>query len=138
MIMKKFILLSVLALAAMCASAQSAWVKEVEGMMENGEFKKAELYMKSMPKEVRVAEEVRIDSLNTIMGRIRKDFTMTPEEGIRQIKQRMPNATDAQIAKWKRDRKIEYMVIDGKEWWFRKSVRNLWLLADELKENHDK
>ena len=138
LIMKKFLLLSVSALVAMCATAQSNWVSEVEGMMENGEFKKAELYMKSMPKDVRAAEEVRIDSLNTIMGRIRKDFTMTPDEGIRLIRQKMPKATDAQISKWKRDRKIEYMVIDGKEWWFRKSVRNLWLLADELKENHDK
>lgn len=105
--------------------------------MDRGEFLKAEQFMKSLPKGVRVSEEVRIDSLNTIMGRIRKDFTMTPEEGLKQIKAKMPNVTQEQIAKWKRDSKIEYMVIDGKEWWFRKSVRNLWLLADELKEDHD-
>ena len=128
---------SALMAIAMTAVAQTNWVSKVEDMMDHGEFLKAEQFMKSLPKGVRVSEEVRIDSLNTIMGRIRKDFTMTPEEGLKQIKAKMPNVTQEQIAKWKRDCKIEYMVIDGKEWWFRKSVRNLWLLADELKEDHD-
>ena len=128
---------SALMAIAMTAVAQTNWVSKVEDMMDRGEFLKAEQFMKSLPKGVRVSEEVRIDSLNTIMGPIRKDFTMTPEEGLKQIKAKMPNVTQEQIAKWKRDSKIEYMVIDGKEWWFRKSVRNLWLLADELKEDHD-
>ncbi|MBQ2163757.1 MAG: transglutaminase domain-containing protein [Muribaculaceae bacterium] len=130
-------MVSALMAIAMTAVAQTNWVSKVEDMMDRGEFLKAEQFMKSLPKGVRVSEEVRIDSLNTIMGRIRKDFTMTPEEGLKQIKAKMPNVTQEQIAKWKRDSKIEYMVIDGKEWWFRKSVRNLWLLADELKEDHD-
>lgn len=128
---------SALMAIAMTAVAQTNWVSKVEDMMDRGEFLKAEQFMKSLPKGVRVSEEVRIDSLNTIMRRIRKDFTMTPEEGLKQIKAKMPNVTQEQIAKWKRDSKIEYMVIDGKEWWFRKSVRNLWLLADELKEDHE-
>lgn len=131
------LMVSALMAIAMTAVAQTNWVSKVEDMMDRGEFLKAEQFMKSLPKGVRVSEEVRIDSLNTIMGRIRKDFTMTPEEGLKLIKAKMPNVTQEQIAKWKRDSKIEYMVIDGKEWWFRKSVRNLWLLADELKEDHD-
>lgn len=134
---RKMIIASLMALLSMSAVAQQSWVSQVEEMMEHGEFLKAEKFMKDLPKNVRIAEDVRIDSLNTIMGRIRKDFTMTPEEGLQQIKQKMPGVTQEQITKWKRDRKIEYMVIDGKEWWFRKSIRNLWLLADELKEDHD-
>ena len=119
---------------AAVAWSQDGWLQQVEDLMNQGEFKKAEALMKSLPKKTQVAQEVRIDSLNTIMGRIRKDFTMTPEEGKKLILEKMPTATDAMIAKWKRDRKIEYMIIDGQEWWFRKSVRNLWLLAGELKE----
>ncbi|MBR6489526.1 MAG: transglutaminase domain-containing protein [Muribaculaceae bacterium] len=133
----RFFLLAIAAFCTMSLMAQNDWVKQVEDMMEQGEFKKAENYMKSLPNDVRLQQEVRIDSLNTIMGRIRKDFTMTPEEGLKQIKAKMPNVTKEQVAKWKRDRKIEYMVIDGKEWWFRKAIRNLWLLAPELKENQE-
>lgn len=133
----RIIILVLVAMVPMMLIAQNDWVKQVEDMMEQGEFKKAEAFMKSLPANVRTGQEVRIDSLNTIMGRIRKDFTMSPEEGLRQIKAKMPDVTAEQVAKWKRDRRIEYMVIDGKEWWFRKAVRNLWLLAPELKKDQD-
>ena len=126
-----------ISLAAMAGKAQPNWVTEVENLMEDGHFKKAELLMDYLPKSTRVSEEVKIDSLKTIMNRIRKDFTMTPQEGMKLIKQKMPNVTEEQVSRWKRNRKIEYMVIDGKEMWFRKAVRNLWLLADELKEDQD-
>jgi len=131
------ILLALVVLSASVMMAQTNWLNQVEGLMEQGEFKKAEKLMKSLPKKVRTAEEVRIDSLNTIMSRIRKDFNMTPDSGLNLIREKMPAVTTEQIAKWKKTRKIEYMIIDGQEWWFRKSVRNLWLLADELKEDHD-
>ena len=131
------ILLAIAMLGASAMLAQTNWVGQVEDLMDRGEFKKAEKLMSSLPKKVRAAEEVRIDSLNTIMGRIRKDFNMTPDSGLNLIKAKMPAVTAEQVAKWKRNKKIEYMVIDGKEWWFRKAVRNLWLLADELKEDHD-
>ena len=133
----RLMLMAVTAMIAVTLMAQNSWVSRVEAMMDEGEFRKAENFMKSLPANVRADQEVRIDSLNTIMGRIRKDFTMSPEEGIRLIKAKMPDVTAEQIAKWKHDRKIEYMIIDGKEWWFRKAVRNLWLLAPELKENQD-
>ena len=134
---KKLLLTTAVAMIAAVAWSQDGWLQQVEDLMNQGEFKKAEALMKSLPKKTQVAQEVRIDSLNTIMGRIRKDFTMTPEEGKKLILEKMPTATDAMIAKWKRDRKIEYMIIDGQEWWFRKSVRNLWLLAGELKEEQE-
>ncbi len=126
-----------LAVSMFTAFGQTDWLSQVEDLMEQGEFNKAEALMKALPKKTRVEQEVRIDSLITIMGRIRKDFNMTPENGLKLIREKMPNVTDEQLAKWKRNRKIEYMTIDGQEWWFRKSVRNLWLLADELKKDHD-
>ena len=134
---RKILFIAVALFVSIGAMAQDNWLHQVEDMIEQGEFKKAEAFMSSMPASVRTSQAVRIDSLNTIMERIRKDFNMTPDDGAKLIREKMPRATTEQIAKWKRDRKIEYMIIDGKEWWFRKSVRNLWLLADELKENHD-
>ena len=85
------ILLVLAALSVNGVEAQTNWVSQVEGMMDNGEFKKAENFMKTLPKKVRVAEEVRIDSLNTIMTRIRKDFNMTPDSAINLIKEKMPD-----------------------------------------------
>ncbi len=136
--MKKVLILLVAAMmAATGVAATAQWRAEVDRLMAEGEFAKAEKVMKSLPKAERKAAEVQIDSLKTIMGRIRKDFTMTPEEGMKLIRERVPDVTQAQVDAWKAGRKIEYMTIDGREWWFRKSVRNLWLLADEFAEQHD-
>lgn len=132
--------LTSLAVAAMMGfmaqAATVAWQPSVDQMIANGEFAKAEQFLKQLPKAERKEQAVRIDSLNTIMQRIRADFTLTPAEGIAKIKERMPQVTEAQIEKWKATKKIEYMIIDGKECWFRKSVGNLWLLADELATDH--
>ena len=112
------------------------WQTSVDEMIANGEFTKAEQFMKKLPRAERKAQAVRIDSLNTIMTRIRKDFTLTPEEGVKKIRERIPDVKDEQIRAWIDNRKIETMVIDGKECWFRKAVGNLWLLADEFATAH--
>ncbi len=134
-------LLALVAVAAMNATAatpSAQWQATVDRCVAQGEFLKAEKIMNTLPKSSRKAYAVQIDSVRQIMQRIRKDFTLSPEEGKRLILQRMPQATDEQIDNWKRLRKLEVMNIDGKEWWFRKSVRNLWLLADEFAAEHSK
>ena len=115
----------------------SDWLSQVNDLMAQGEFAKAEKLMNKLPKKTRVSEAVRIDSLLTIMNRIRKDFNMTPEQGVALIKEKVPEVTDAQISNWKAARKLEVMNIDGREWWFRKSVRNLWLLGDEFAQANE-
>ena len=129
--------LSILTLVALAAAAQvPSWQPKIDQMIDRGEFKNAEKELNKLPKKVRQAEGVRIDSLMTIMDRIRKDFTITPEQGVKMIREKMPEATDAQIAHWKDTRALEVMNIDGQEWWFKKSVRNLWLLGEEFAEKN--
>lgn len=132
------ICLSIAACAAatvMMASAAPTWRTQVDGLISKGEFAQAQKIMNSLPKSVRTERAVEIDSLSTIMERIRSDFTITPDEGRRLIREKMPEATEQQIEAWKRNKQIEFMVIDGREWWFRKAIRNLWLLAPELRED---
>ena len=133
--MRKTVLAIAMATMALTImAANPTWQPQVDQCIAQGEFAQADKIMKSLPKKQRKAEAVRIDSLRTIMQRIRKDFNITPAQGAALIRERVPSATDDQIETWKRNKKIEYMVIDGQEWWFRKSIRNLWLLADEFQE----
>ena len=121
---------SAIALTGMAVTPD--WQGQVDELIAQGEFARAEKVMKSLPKRVRQADAVRIDSLRTIMQRIRTDFRITPEQGVKMIREKMPEATDAQIQHWKDTRALEVMNIDGKEMWFRKSVGNLWLLGKEF------
>lgn len=131
--MRKILFALMICATAFVGAAQS-WQPQVDKMIADGEFARASKFMKSLPKAVRTADAVKIDSLEQIMTRIRKDFTITPEQGKAMIKERYPQVTDEQIARWKEKRQLEVMNIDGTEWWFRKSIRNLWLLGDEFKD----
>ena len=117
-------------------AAGADWQTQVDQLIASGEFKKAEKVMDKLSKKTKQADAVRIDSLKTIMQRIRNDFNITPEQGAKKIRERMPEATDAQIANWKATKALEVMTIDGQEWWFRKSVGNLWLLGQEFAEQN--
>ena len=121
-------------MSAQAATDATNWRASVDQLMNKGEFTQASQLMRKLPSKVRKANAVTIDSLNQIMGRIRKDFTLLPEDGVKQIREKMPDATDEQINNWKKVKAIEVMNIDGKELWFRKAVRNLWLLGEEFPE----
>lgn len=134
---KKLILVLLASALAFCSQADnSTWRNTVDNYIAQGEFIKAESVIQSLPKKTKKVDAESIDSLRQIMSRIRTDFRITPEEGLKQVRTRVPNVTDAQIESWKKSRKIETMTIDGKEWWFRKAVKNLWLLADEFSDEH--
>ena len=77
--------LSLLLLVSGAAQADD-WLAEVNQCIAQGEFARAEKIMSKLPKKTRTAQAVRIDSLKTIMGRIRKDFTITPEQGVAMIR----------------------------------------------------
>ncbi len=121
-------------LTAQAATEATGWRARVDRLMDSGEFAEASQLMKKLPSKVRKANAVTIDSLSQIMDRIRMDFTLLPEDGVKQIREKRPDATDQQIAQWKKVKAIEVMNIDGKEMWFRKAVRNLWLLGEEFAE----
>lgn len=125
------------AITAQAATDVANWRANVDQLMDAGEFAQASKLMKQLPSKVRKANAVTIDSLNQIMDRIRMDFTLSPEDGVKAIREKMPEATDEQIANWKKVKAIEVMNIDGKEVWFRKAVRNLWLLGEEFAEKNN-
>ena len=77
------VLLALIGTAAVAYGAD--WLEQVNQCIAQGEFARAEKIMNKLPKKTRTAEAVRIDSLQTIMQRIRKDFNLTPEQGVEEL-----------------------------------------------------
>ena len=111
--------------------AQS-WKAEAINDLNNGNFAKVERTLNTLSKKEKRRHAVLVDSLQAMMQRIRYDFQLTPEEGKKQLLEKVPNATDAMIAEWKAKKYLETRIIDGQEWWFRKTIRNFTLLNKEL------
>ena len=111
--------------------AQS-WKQDAVNHLNNGEFAKVEEIITKLNKKEKKQYALLVDSLQAMMTRIKNDFRLTPEEGKKLLLEKVPNATDQQIAEWKEKKYLETRVIDGQEWWFRKTIRNFGLLNKDL------
>lgn len=109
-------------------------------MINGGELKKAAKYLKSLPRSVKATNNYAIDSLLCTAQRIRKDFSVKPSDGRAAIEKRMGRAvTNDELRHWKERRYIEADTTDGHEMWFRRGVRNFFLLNREnFKEENAK
>ena len=117
------------AFTANCAVPE--WKTQALDNLHNGELKKAESILKSVPEKDRKKHYVLIDSIQETIDRVRLDFCVTPEEGKKQVRDKVDNVTDDLIDEWIGKKYIETMDIDGEQRWFRKAARNLMLIDRE-------
>lgn len=133
--MRQLTLTIAILLCILSSCKENDWQSETKKLMAQGEFNAAETLFNSLPENVRNENYTTIDSFLTIMGRIRLDFPVTPEEGKAGIRERLPQASDEEFETWKDKKYIETLTIDGTECWFRKAVSNFWLLNSELPDS---
>lgn len=127
------ILLSIVTCALLSTGVYAqSWKSEAVDLLNNGEFAKIEQIINGLSKKEKRQHAILIDSLQAMMSRIKYDFRYTREEGKNLLLKKVPDATDAQIEEWKQKKYLETRVIDGQEWWFRKTIRNFGLLNKEL------
>ena len=112
----------------MALAANAEVSTSITSLIGSGEFSKAEALI-NKEKGLSVYQK---DSLLSIMSRIRSDFRIPYEEGVRQIQQKFSNASDYNIQQWESKKYIETMTIDGQKYLFRKAVSNLDRLVPEL------
>ncbi len=127
-----FILLGLLMI-----SCQQKDLKDYQKMIDHGQFSKAEKEINERLKNDRslstsLKEELKFELER--MRRIRLDFTKTPQEVLQFIRQYVPNATLDDLRRWEKEKKLEYMIIDGKKWYFNQAARNLFRLDKDLKK----
>lgn len=120
-----------IALCAWCTAGFSqTWKTNVERAINDGEFAVANSILNGVKGDDAV--NVKVDSLRRTISRIRKDFSITPADGKIRIENMLGRkVSDYDIARWKLDKYIEYKMIDGQEWWFRRGISNFKLLNRE-------
>ncbi|MCH5216060.1 MAG: transglutaminase domain-containing protein [Muribaculaceae bacterium] len=115
--------------------AQANWKTDVEKEMSLGNFNNAEVIINGLSHDIQVKDKYEIDSIRAVIKRIRYDFSIEPWDGIKEIINIRPGTTTNEISDWINSNYIEVMTIDGSEKWFRKTLRNLWLLNPTLQTN---
>jgi hypothetical protein len=69
-----------------------------------------------------------------ILRRTRSDFPLTEEEVLVQLQKSIPDATSADVARWREAGDLQYRPIDGELRYFRQAVPNLFRFNGEAKQ----
>ncbi|NOX88867.1 MAG: transglutaminase domain-containing protein [Calditrichaeota bacterium] len=129
--MKFRIGIAVVVISLLFIACQKLTINDYQKMIDRGEFSRAEKLIKerlSEDKNITESERKQMEFELERMNRIRKDFTKTREEVVAFIKQYIPDVTDKDLERWEKEKKLEYMVIDGQKRYFNHAARNLFRL----------
>lgn len=115
----------------------SAIPEKFAKLIERGEFTQAQKLMR-----IELAENLNLTDLERLeisweierLERIKAEFNKGREEIVKYIKNYIPDVKDTDIEKWEKERKLEFMIIDGQKRYFENAGRNLFLIDKELRK----
>ena len=112
----------------------------VERLMASGELKKAEMLCDSLKSggNLKANEIYSLDSVISIVSRIRIDFQLTEPEVLAKLQRYCPVLDSALFRQWIKNHKLEMRIIDGGKRYFKQAVPNLFRLDDEARKCKEK
>jgi hypothetical protein len=130
-------IISALALGALSA-AEVQPPSETKSLIADGKYSEAERQLAVLetsgdPKVARAAQTQR-----EIIRRTRQDFRVSAREVLEQIKQSIPDATEADLDKWREAGVLQHRLIDGDVRYFRSAAGNLFRLSEEARKRRSK
>ncbi len=128
----------ILSIFAMCGCGQFAnstafSTENIDNLIRQGEYTAATeiIKVKIATQELSKQEIYDLNFRVDVMNRIRKDFNKTDSTVMAFIKERYPEVTPEEIAKWEAEGALECKVIDGQKLYFWNAARNLFRISKE-------
>lgn len=106
-------------------------------LRDRGEFEKAvatlRAYIEQTSGTLSAEDRLTVDFEIERVRRIRQDYRVTREKLLDQIRERVPDFTDAELDALEKEGKLDAMVIDGQKLYVGSSRSNLFLRVPELR-----
>lgn len=121
--------------ATACADADGGDPGAVLDLVTAGQFHAAEaridaaLAQPNLPAPTRRAFEFQHER----MARMRYDFSLDAGQVESKLREKIPDLTDADFARWEARGLFEFMLIDGERRYFKRSPSNLFRLSEEAR-----
>ena len=95
--------------------------EKIYRLIEKGDFTNAQKLMR-----LELAENMNLTDLERLeisfeierLERIKGEFNKTREDVVKYIKNYIPDVKDSDIERWEKEKKLEFMIIDGEKRYF--------------------
>jgi transglutaminase-like putative cysteine protease len=128
---------------ALPTGASLAWtstdpvVVKARGLVEAGSFSQAEGLLAGADKAVSPQARQARDEMVETIRRIRVEFSQAPDKLLASLQKSIPDATMADIDRWRADGDVRFREIDGKVCYFRREPSSLLRFSKEAKKRRD-
>ena len=114
--------------------------KDIQKLIDQGEYGKARKALEKASEKKGISDSGRRSLLFEAerLRRIPIDFKLTTDDVLRQIKKDIPDATMEDVKTWTADGTLEGRMIDGKQCYYRRAVRNLYILNEKAASRREK
>ncbi len=115
------------------AKQSTAQDSKINTLIDRGDFAEAEKLLRAQIADSSqpVTSEPAIQL--EVLRRTRSDFALTNKDVLAQIKQSVPDATQADVDRWRKAGDLQSRMIDGEPRYFLRSVSNLFRFNEEAK-----
>lgn len=106
-------------------------VLQARALMAAGNFKQAESLLTAWTQSSnRETARDRTEMLEVIR-RTRYDYSLDEKGLAAKVREVIPNATDAEVARWADESRVRFRIIDGRKFFFRREPRNIFIFSPE-------
>lgn len=108
----------------------------IQKLIDSGEYTKTRNTLQRAVEKGDITREEERDYLWEAerLRRVPFDFALTTDDVLKQIKTDIPDATMDDVETWTKDGALESLVIDGERRYYRRAVRNMYLLNKKAGE----
>lgn len=106
-------------------------------LIEKGEFTLAQKLMRlELAKNQKLTDIEKLEISFEIerLERIKREFSKKKEDVVNYIKNYLPDVSESDIERWEKEKKLEFMIIDGEKKYFEMAGKNLFLIDKDLRK----
>lgn len=110
---------------------------DVGQLIEQGEYSAAEASLLRLMSDPLAPVTEPTAMQREVLRRTRLDFSLSPTDALSKLRQSLPDVTEGEFAAWTASGELQNRVIDGEARYFKKAIRNLFLINSEARLRRD-
>jgi Transglutaminase-like superfamily len=107
---------------------------KIKSLIDQGHYSEAEKMLKAQVADASQPVTTEPAIQLEVLRRTRYDYGLTDKDVLEEIKKMVPDATQADVDRWREAGDLQFRVIDGENRYFRRSVSNLFRFNADAKK----
>lgn len=123
--------------ASLAFTSDDPITKQALALLNDGKFNDAQTLLATDDGHSDASVVQAREELKEVIGRTRRDYSANADGMLRKIQASIPDATAADIERWRAQGVLQHRVIDGNVAYFRREPVNMFRFSEEAKERRE-